>query len=108
MAGAGKSTLLRPLVAAYQADTAFSREGRDVIGLSTGWKQADALLDTGIKRTVAIEPFLQSVDNGSIALSRNTVLVIGEVSQVAPRPMLRILELQAQHGFAIKGLGDQD
>ena len=108
VAGAGKSTLLRPLVAAYQADTAFSPEGRDVIGLSTGWKQADALLDTGIKRTVAIEPFLQSIDNGSLALSRNTVLVIDEVSQVAPRPMLRILELQAQHGFAIKGLGDQD
>ena len=108
VAGAGKSTLLRPLVAAWQADTAFSPQGRDVIGLSTGWKQADALLDTGIKRTVAIEPFLRSVDDGSITLSRNTVLVIDEVSQVAPRPMLRILELQAQHGFVIKGLGDQD
>jgi len=108
VAGAGKSTLLRPLVSAYHGDTTFSPEGRDVIGLSTGWKQADALLDTGIKRTVAIEPFLQSVDNGSLALSRNSVLVIDEVSQVAPRPMLRILELQAQHGFAIKGLGDQD
>ena len=108
VAGAGKSTLLRPLVAAYQADTTFSPAGRDVIGLSTAWKQADALADTGIKRTVAIEPFLRSVDDGSVPLSRNTVLVIDEVSQIAPRPMLRLLELQAQHGFAIKGLGDQD
>ena len=108
VAGAGKSTLLRPLVAAYQADTSLSPSGRDVIGLSTAWKQADALADTGIKRTVAIEPFLRSVDDGSVNLSRNTVLVIDEVSQIAPRPMLRLLELQAQHGFAIKGLGDQD
>ncbi len=108
VAGAGKSTLLRPLVAAYQADIAFSPNGRDVIGLSTAWKQADALADTGIKHTVAIEPFLRSIDDGSVTLSRNTVLVIDEVSQIAPRPMLRLLELQAQHGFAIKGLGDQD
>jgi len=108
VAGAGKSTLLKPLVAAYQADTTFSPDGRDVIGLSTAWKQADALADTGIKQTVAIEPFLRSVDDGSVNLSRNTVLVIDEVSQIAPRPMLRLLELQAQHGFAIKGLGDQD
>ena len=57
VAGAGKSTLLRPLVAAYHANTAFSPEGREVIGLSTGWKQADALLDTGIKRTVASNLF---------------------------------------------------
>jgi hypothetical protein len=108
VAGAGKSTLLKPLVAAYQADITFSPDGRDVIGLSTAWKQADALADTGIKRTVAIEPFLRSIDDGSVTLSRNTVLVIDEVSQIAPRPMLRLLELQAQHGFAIKGLGDQD
>ena len=107
-AGAGKSTLLQPLVAAYQADMTFNPAGRDVIGLSTGWKQADALQDAGIKRTVAVEPFLLSVADGSIELSRNTVVVIDEVSQVAPRPMLRLLELQAQHGFAIKGLGDQE
>ena len=108
VAGAGKSTLLRPLVAAYQADATFSPDGRDVIGLSTAWKQADALADTGIKRTVAIEPFLRSIDDGSVTLSRNTVLVIDEVSQIAPRSMLRLLELQAQHGLSIKGLGDQD
>ncbi len=108
VAGAGKSTLLKPLVAAYQADITFSPDGREVIGLSTAWKQADALTDTGINRTLAIEPFLRSIDDGSVTLSRNTVLVIDEVSQIAPRPMLRLLELQAQHGFAIKGLGDQD
>ena len=107
-AGAGKSTLLKPLVAAYRADTTFSPAGRDMIGLSTGWKQADALQDADIQRTVAVEPFFRSVEDGSITLSRNTVVVIDEVSQVAPRPMLRLLELQEQHGFAIKGLGDQE
>lgn len=107
-AGAGKSTLLKPLVAAYHADTKFSPGGRDVIGLSTGWKQADALQDAGIGRTVAVEPFLSSVAAGSITLSRNTVIVIDEVSQVAPRPMLRLMELQAERGFAIKALGDQE
>ena len=108
VAGAGKSTLLQPLVTAYQADTTFSQAGRNVIGISTAWKAADALKDAGIKKTVAVEPFMRSVEDGSIALSRNTVLVIDEVSQVGPRSMLRFLELQAEYGFAIKGLGDQE
>ena len=107
-AGSGKTTLLKPLVAAYQADTAFSPEGRDVIGLSTGWKQADALQGADIERTIAIDPFLYSAENGLIDLSRNTVLVIDEVSQVGPRSFLKLLELQAEHGFIIKGMGDQE
>ena len=41
-------------------------------------------------------------------MSENSVLVIDEISQVAPRPFLQLLELQARHGFAIKGLGDRE
>ena len=107
-AGSGKTTLLKPLVAAYQADTTFDVGGRDVIGLSTAWRQADALRDTGIKRTFAADPFLRSIEDGSVRLTRNTVLVIDEVSQIAPRPFLRLLELQAEHGFTIKALGDRE
>ena len=107
-AGSGKSTLLQPLVAAYQADTTFSPAGREVIGLSTGWKQADALQDANIGHTVAVDPFLRSVAAGRIKLSRNNVIIIDEVSQIGPRSFLKLLELQAEHGFAIKGLGDQE
>jgi len=108
VAGAGKTTLLKPLVAAWQADTSLDAGGREVIGVATAWRQADALQDTGIKRTFALDPFLRGVEDGSIALSRNTVLVIDEVSQIAPRPFLKLLEVQAKHGLTIKGLGDRE
>jgi len=107
-AGSGKSTLLKPLVTAYKADTTYDAGGRDVIGLSTAWRQADALQDTGIKRTFAADPFLRAIQDGSVHLTRNTVLVIDEISQIAPRPFLRLLELQAEHGFTIKALGDRE
>jgi len=108
VAGAGKTTLLKPLVTAWQDDTSLDAAGREVIGVATAWRQADALQDTGIKRTFALDPFLRGVEGGSIALSRNTVLVIDEVSQIAPRPFLKLLEAQARHGLTIKGLGDRE
>ncbi len=79
-----------------------------MIGVATAWRQADALQDAGIKRTFALDPFLRGVEDGRIALSRNTVLVIDEVSQIAPRPFLKLLKLQARHGLTIKGLGDRE
>ena len=108
VAGAGKTTLLKPLVAAWQADTRWEPGGREVVGLATGWKQADALKDAGINRTVAMEPLLQSIKSGEFQASRNTVLVIDEISQVAPRAMLTLLQLQRQTGLTIKALGDRE
>ena len=108
VAGAGKTTLLAPLVAAWRADTCFDAGGRKVIGLATGWKQADALGDAGIDRTLAIEPLLRSIEKGEFDADRNTVLVIDEISQVAPRAMLELLKLQARTGLTIKALGDRE
>jgi energy-coupling factor transporter ATP-binding protein EcfA2 len=107
-AGAGKTTLLKPLVSAYQADTRIDPKGRDVIGLATAWRQAHALRETGIRRTYALSRFLRRVSEGDIMLSENNVLVIDEISQIAPRPFLKLLELQTEFGFAIKGLGDRE
>ena len=107
-AGAGKSALLTPLMAAYKADTTFNVQGREVFGLAAAWRQARALRETGIDQTYAMTPFLRRVEAGEITLSENSVLVIDEISQVAPRPFLQLLELQARHGFAIKGLGDRE
>jgi hypothetical protein len=107
-AGAGKSTLLKPVVTAYQGDITFSPHGRNVIGMATAWRQAHALRDSGIRETYALTRFLRRVEAGKIQLSENTVLVIDEISQIAPRPFLKLLELQVQHGFAIKGLGDRE
>ena len=108
VAGAGKSTLLQPLVAAWQADTRYDAGGREMVGLATGWKQADALKDAGIERTIAMQPLLAMIENGEFQASRNTVLVIDEISQVAPRAMLALLELQRQTGMTIKALGDRE
>ncbi len=108
VAGSGKTTLLKPLVAAWQADDSLGPGGREVIGIATAWRQADALQDTGIRHTFALDPFLRGVEDGRIVLSRNTVLVVDEISQIGPRPFLRLLELQAEHGFTLKGLGDRE
>ncbi len=108
VAGSGKSTLLKPLVDAYRADTTFSPDGREVIGVATAWRQADALKDAGIRRTYAVQPLLDAIDKGDFRPTANTVLVLEEVSQIAPRPMLLLLELQAETGMTIKALGDRE
>ena len=108
VAGAGKTTLLQPLVAAWQADTRFSPHGREVIGAAMAWRQADALRDAEIRRTYALQPLLAMIETGAFKASRNTVLVLDEVSQIAPRPLLKLLELQARTGMTVKMLGDRE
>lgn len=102
VAGAGKTTLLRPLVDAWKED------GRDVVGMAIAWRQADALKDAGIHKTYALTPFLHKIETGELVLDRKTVLVVDEVSQVSPRQLLRVLELQQEHGFALRVLGDRE
>ena len=108
VAGAGKTTLLQPLVTAWQSDARYSERGREVIGAAMAWRQADALRDAGIRRTYALSPLLKMVEAGQFKPTRNTVLVLDEVSQIGPRPMLKLLELQARTGMTIKMLGDRE
>ncbi|TPG55934.1 conjugal transfer protein TraA [Roseomonas nepalensis] len=108
VAGSGKTTLLQPLVAAWHADTRFDAGGREVIGAATAWRQAEALKDAGIRRTVAMSPLVESIASGEFVPTRNTVLVVDEISQVAPRAMLKLLEAQARTGMTIKVLGDRE
>lgn len=107
-AGVGKTTLLEPLVAAWQADRRFSPEGREVIGAALSWRQADALKEAGIKRTYAMEVLLWAIEKGEFRANRNTVLVVDEISQIAPRQILKLLELQTKTGMTIKMLGDRE
>jgi hypothetical protein len=108
VAGAGKTTLLQPVVDAWKADTRFEPKGRDVIGAAIAWRQADALKDANIARTYALEPLIAMLSNGDLKPSRNTVLVLDEVSQIGPRPLLKLLEIQAKTGMTIKMLGDRE
>jgi hypothetical protein len=108
VAGAGKTTLLQPVVDAWKADTRFDPKGREVIGTAIAWRQADALKDAGISRTYALEPLLNMLSEGDIEPTRNTVLVLDEVSQIGPRPLLKLLEIQARTGMTIKMLGDRE
>jgi hypothetical protein len=108
VAGAGKTTLLQPLVDAWKADQRYSSGGREVIGAAMAWRQADALRDAGIERTYALSPLLKMIEAGEFKATRNTVLVLDEASQIGPRPMLKLLELQARTGMTIKMLGDRE
>ncbi|MDD2878370.1 MAG: MobF family relaxase [Acidiphilium sp.] len=111
VAGAGKTTLLAPLVQAYQED------GRSVFGVATAWRQADALADAGIAPKfdaegratagrMALTPFLNAVDRGDLVINDKSVLILDEISQIGPKPFLKLLELQARTGMVIKGIGD--
>lgn len=108
VAGAGKTTLLEPLVAAWKTDRRFGASGREVIGAAMAWRQADALQDAGIERTFALSNFLAQIENGEFQPTRNTVLVLDEASQIGPRSLLKLLELQTRTGMTIKMLGDRE
>jgi conjugative relaxase-like TrwC/TraI family protein len=102
VAGAGKTTLLRPLTRAWK------EAGNALTGMATAWRQADALKDAGIEDTWALQPLLDAINKGEFQPNASTVLIIDEVSQIAPRPMLRLLKLQAETGMTIKMLGDRE
>ncbi len=102
-AGVGKtSRVLPPVVAAWKAG------GRRVIGLSQAWRQADALQDAGIGKTVAMQPFLAGVRSGDIEVDRNTVLVVDEAAQIGPRQFLELLKLWRDTGCVVRALGDRE
>jgi len=107
-AGSGKTTLLTPLVAAWKDDQRLSPAGRKIIGLSTAWKQATALEDSGLDSSMALDPFLNSIAKGEVEADQNTILVIDEVSQIGPKSMLEIFKLQQKTGMTIVALGDRE
>ena len=80
VAGSGKTTLLKPLVDAWRDD------GRTVIGMSTAWRQADALQEAGADETIALQPLLNAIDTGEFLADENTVLIVDEISQIGPAP----------------------
>ena len=70
--------------------------------------QADQLAGRRHRVDPRARSFPQSRRSGEFMPTRNTILVIDEISQIAPRPMLRLLELQAETGMTIKALGDRE
>lgn len=107
-AGVGKTTLLEPLVAAWHADRRLDLQGREVIGVALAWRQADALRESGIKMTYAVDVLMRAIETGDFKASRNTVLVVDEISQISPRQIFKLLELQSRTGMTIKMLGDRE
>lgn len=100
--GAGKTTLLRPLVEAWHANQ------REVFGTALARRQAEPLKDAGIEpqKAMAIAALLSRVGDGRIRLSKRSVVVVDELSQVGTRQALALVQLQAQHGFKIVAIGD--
>lgn len=102
VAGVGKTRkVLPPLVAAYLAD------GRDVIGISPAWRQADELQEAGIRQTYAVEPFLRGVASGEIRITGNTVIALDEAAQVNVQQLRDILRLWRDHGAVVHSMGDR-
>ena len=101
-AGAGKTTLLQPLVSAWQED------GRRVHGIALAWRQADDLIDAGIKRedTKALSVFFKSVEKGDVVLDHKSVVVVDELSLLGTRQGLDLLRLQDEHKFQLVMIGD--
>lgn len=107
-AGAGKTTLLQPLVDAWQ------EEGRRVYGMALAWRQADDLIDAGIKRndtkgvddSKAISVFLSEVSKGKIELDSKSVIVVDELSLLGTRQGLDLLRLREKHDSQLVMIGD--
>jgi ATP-dependent exoDNAse (exonuclease V) alpha subunit len=101
-AGAGKTTALKPLVAAWKD------QERDVWGASLAWRQADDLVDAGIARhrVRAFSVLLKGIRDGSVELTRNSVVAVDEWGLLGTRQGLELLREQARVGFSVVALGD--
>lgn len=101
-AGAGKSALLQPLVSAWQEDE------RRIYGIALAWRQADDLIDAGIKKddAKAISVFFKAVEKGDITLDSKSVVVVDEMSLLGTRQALDLLRLQEKHDFRLVMIGD--
>ena len=78
-----------------------------MIGAAIAWRKADALQDAGVDRTYAFAPLLAMIERGNSSRPQH-VLVLDEVSQIGPRSLLKLLELQARTGMTIEMLGDRE
>ena len=65
----------------------LASDGRTIVGMSTAWRQADALKDAGVDETWALQPLLNAIDTGEFRPDAKTVLVVDEISQIGPSPM---------------------
>ncbi len=84
VAGAGKTAMLKPLVAAWR------EQGREVIGASLAWKQADDLVAAGIdQRSVkAYSVLIDGLKDGSIKAGPQTVVAVDEWGLIGTRQAL--------------------
>ncbi|TPG46008.1 hypothetical protein EAH89_25635 [Roseomonas nepalensis] len=101
-AGVGKTTLLTPMVAAW------TENKQEVWGVAQAWRQANALLDAGVKgqRVWALDPFLSRVTENPGLLNRRSVVVLDEFALIGTRQMLQLMELREKIGFKIVMVGD--
>lgn len=102
VAGSGKTAMLSVLSDAWHQD------GRKVFGAAMAWQQAENMKGAGLDGAFAMTKLLNDLDRGRLALDSRSVLVIDEVSQVAPEQMLRLLQHQKQMGFALRLIGDRE
>jgi hypothetical protein len=101
-AGAGKTTALKPLVAAWH------EQGREVVGASLGWRQADDLTNAAIppSHVKAFSVRIDGLHDGSIRLGPRSVVAVDEWGLLGTRQALELLRLQEKHGFQVVALGD--
>lgn len=102
VAGAGKTAIMSGLVDAWRADE------RTVYGTALAWRQADALAGAGVDRDkrIALDPLIKRIQDGKLAMDRNSVVIVDEIGLVGTRQLLDLLREQKRHGFSIVAVGD--
>ena len=68
----------RPVVEAWKAD------GREVFGITLGWRRRPICRSAGIVERASVAAFLKRVETGRYILDRNSVVVVDEVGLSAP------------------------
>lgn len=101
-AGAGKSTLLRTAGAAWAA-SGYKLRGLALAGRAAEGLEADAGIPSG-----TIAAFLMGLENGSVSLSSQDILVVDEGGMVASRQLDKILFAARQAHAKVVLVGDPE
>ena len=101
-AGSGKTLALRPVAELYR------EHGKRVIATALAWNAAVNLATECGARPYSLARFFTQVAAGTIAVDRDTVLLVDEAGMLSVREIRTLLDIAERSGAKVHFIGDLD